>query len=83
MNLEPAHTLGYPAGTARGRFLEITITITITPARALLLQSPTVAARLVTLSLRDQRVSAALRRAAAPYADGCEQIFGRSQPISY
>ena len=31
---------------------------------------------------RGQRVSAALRRAAAPYADGCEQIFGSSQPIS-
>ena len=31
---------------------------------------------------RGQRVSAALRRAAAPYADGCEQICGPSQPIS-
>ena len=31
---------------------------------------------------RGQRVSAALRRAAAPYADGCEQISGSSQPIS-
>ena len=31
---------------------------------------------------RGQRVSAALRRAAAPYADGCEQIFGSSQLIS-
>ena len=28
------------------------------------------------------RVSAPLRRGAAPYADGCEQIYGHSHPIS-
>ena len=28
------------------------------------------------------RVSADLRRGAAPYADGCERFFGHSHPIS-
>ena len=73
-----------PRGASRAaRMLPARTTRLQPPARALLLQSQTIAARLVTLSPRDQRVSAALRRAAAPYADGCEQIFGRSQPISY
>ena len=75
--------LGRARASRAARMLPARTTRLQPPARALLLQSQTIAARLVTLSPRDQRVSAALRRAAAPYADGCEQIFVPSQPISY